>query len=399
MIEQLDRSAGWIDQAAPADGAVRPASAGWARRCLIGFACLLGMAVNGYLNLPVLSHIIGGDNDFMGFYAGAKLAGSHELYSPGALARLEAPLWERPRFLAFVRLPFYALCIAPLRFFSYRHAFWLWQAASLAAVLLFIRLWPARAKWVTAVACCWSAPLLNCFIMGNDVTIVAMALAAAMALLLGGRHFLAGCVFALCLIKYNLFLSMPLLIVGKRLWRFGGGAVAGGSVLLALSFAAGGWQWPAQYAAILLRPTTTPNYQGMPNLRGLFSNLPYGIWLEAGAACLVLAAAWLAIRRSGMTRGIAAVLISGLLLSHHAFFADAFLLAPAALLLLQSETRTLLKALGVLLLCPLAYVPLVLQAPPVFSPAAVSLLLLLCAVVFREDRRNGKALAADIAGQ
>jgi hypothetical protein len=50
-----------------------------------------------------------------------------------------------------VRLPFYALIISPLRFFSYQHAYWLWQAASSAAVLLFIGFWPNEAKWRTVL--------------------------------------------------------------------------------------------------------------------------------------------------------------------------------------------------------------------------------------------------------
>ena len=171
--------------------------------------------MNCYLKLPVLSHAIHGDNDFMGFYAGAKLAGSDDLYNADALTRAEAPLWEKPRFLPFVRPPFYAGLISPLRFFSYQTAYWIWQSASLLSTLLFIYVWPVSQRWITALACCWSVPLLDCFIMGQDVPIVMLGLAAALALFFRGHHFAAGCVFSLCLIKYNLFLPMPLLIIGK----------------------------------------------------------------------------------------------------------------------------------------------------------------------------------------
>ncbi|PYT31217.1 MAG: hypothetical protein DMG57_05680 [Acidobacteria bacterium] len=91
--------------------------------------------------------------------------------------------------------------------------------------------------WMTALACCWSVPLLDCFIMGQDVPIVMLGLAVALAQFFRGHHFAAGCVFSLCLIKCNLFLPMPLPIIGKRLWRFGAGTMAGGATLLAISFA------------------------------------------------------------------------------------------------------------------------------------------------------------------
>jgi hypothetical protein len=132
--------------------------------------------------------------------------------------------------------------------------------------------------------------------MGNDVTVVVAALAVSLAL------FLAGAVLALCLIKYNLFLPLPLLIAGRRLWRFGSGVLVGGAFLVGVSFAAGGWGWPAQYILMLRLPTTTPDYQGMPNLHGLLSRLPHGGLLEAGAACMVLGAAWLVMRTGGIHR-------------------------------------------------------------------------------------------------
>ena len=207
----------------------------WLRRLLIVLGCLLGIAVNCYLKFPILSYTVRGDNDFMGFYAGAQLLGSGELYNPEAIRRAESRLWDTPRFLPFVRLPAYAALISPMRFFSYRHAYWIWQSVSLASIFLFVFFWPTPRKGITAIACCWSVPLLDCFIMGRDLPVVMLALAASLALLFRGKHFLAGIVFSLCLVKYNLLLSVPLLIVGRRLWRFGGGIAAGGAALLALS--------------------------------------------------------------------------------------------------------------------------------------------------------------------
>ena len=339
-------------------------------------ACLAGLAVNCWFNLPLLRYAVEGDNDFIGFYAGAQLAGTSGLYNADAIARAEAPLCESPRFLPFVRLPFYAAAISPLRWVSYRQARWIWLGASLAATLLFVWSRPKPERWMAAAACCWCAPLTNCFFMGQDLMFVMAALAVSLALFFRGKHFAAGCVFSLCLIKYNLFLPVPLLIAGKRLWRFAGGAAAGGVALLAVSFASGGLTWPAQYVGMLRDARTTPSHVSMPNLNGLFSGLPKSVLLDAASALLLLAAAWAVIRGAEMTHAVAATLLCGVLVSYHAFFADAFLLAPALLAAFETARRSQRGVFGRALLCPLTYMPFLLPGPAV-PPAAVLLVPLL----------------------
>ena len=370
----------------------RPAQVpSWPGRLLIMLGCLLGVAVDCFVQLPGLPYIVHGDNDFMCFYSAAQLAGSGQLYNPEAIRRAESRLWDSPRYLPYTRLPFYAGLLAPLRFFSYRHAYWVFQLGALAAVLLFVYFWPAPRRWVAAMACCWSMPLLNCFIMGRDLAVLLPVLAISLALLFRGWRFAAGCVFSLCLIKYNLFLSIPLLIFGKLLWRFGGGLVAGATTLLAMAFAVGGWSWPWRYAAMLGLPATTPSYDGMPNLHGLFSSLPRSVLLEAAGACVVMVAAWLAIRGGDIARSVSATLISGLLMSYHAFFGDAVILLPASLLLLSRAPSAPLRLVAIFVLCPLAYLPSLLPAPP-FPLGAVVLLPLLAVAAEEIISKDGAPL-------
>src|SRR5437588_3628606 len=141
------------------------------KQLLMPLACLLGIAVNSFLYLPVLPYILHGNNDFICFYAAAELAGTKGLYNVDSIGRAEAELGDRRHFVVFTRLPYYAAWISPLRFFSFDAAYWIWQTASLAGVLLFIYFWPAPARWMTAMACCWSLPLLECFVSGQDRTI------------------------------------------------------------------------------------------------------------------------------------------------------------------------------------------------------------------------------------
>jgi hypothetical protein len=364
----------------------------WRRKLLITLACLLGVALNVCVWRPFFPYFFArANNDFACTYNGAVLAGSSGLYSVEATLRTERPLGDSPQFMMYQRLPYYAALVSPLRFLSYRQAYWVWQGISLAAVLAFLAFWPGQPGWVTAMACCWSVPLMNCFVMGQDVTLPLAALAVSLALFFGGRHFAAGCVLALCSIKFHLFLTLPLLILTRRLWRFGAGTAAAGAVLLAASFAVQGWRWPLDYLRMLRLPTSTPSFSLMPNLNGLLANQPHGPLTTALAACLVAAAAGLVMWRGRITHAVAAMLVSSLAISYHAFLADAVLLIPASLLLLRDKTSRAHRTVGLILLSPLAFLAFRLERPP-FPPAAVVLLPLLVMAVVAAGR--GRATPA-----
>ena len=260
----------------------------WRRRIPITLACLFGLTLNIYLWRPFLPYFFArANNDFVCTYTGAVLAGSPGLYHVAAVMRVQQSLGDRPQFMMYQRFPYYAGLVSWLRLLPYRQAYWAWQAISFAAVLVFLAFWPGQPRWFAPVACCWSLPLANCFVMGQDVTLVLAVLAASLALLFRGRHFAAGCLIALCSIKFHLFVTLPLFVLTRRLWRFGAGSVAGGLVLLAGSFAVQGWNWPADYARMLRLPTSTPSFSLMPNLNGLFSSHPHGAgrWYWRPAWC------------------------------------------------------------------------------------------------------------------
>ena len=349
------------------------------RSALIVFACIVGVGVNCFLLFPALPYVIGGDNDFMGFYAASHLSGA-DLYDHKAIVAIEKEVWNSPRNLPFARFPFYAVMVSPLRYFSYQHAYWVWQFGSAMSIVLFCVFWPSSKKWATAVACCWSMPLLQCFIMGQDVTFILLVFGISIALFSGGWRFAAGCVFSLCSIKYNLFMALPLLIITRQLWRFGAGLVAGGGALLAVSFAVGGRYWPWQYAAML--PSTTSKWAGMPNLHGMFAFLPSSLLPEVVGTGMVILITWFVIRGGSLNRSIAATLIASLSISYHAYLQDASILIPAALLLLFDEVSSVpLKTAAIFLLCPLSYLPFISITP---YPYAIVLLLPLLVMLVEE---------------
>jgi hypothetical protein len=345
----------------------------WRRRILIALACLGGLALNVYLWEPFFPYFFArANNDFACTYTGAELAGSPGLYDVATVKRTQFPLGDSPQFMMYQRFPYYAALVSPLRWLPYRNAYWVWQAVSFAAFLVFLAFWPGEARWVKLIACCWSLPLANCFVMGQDVTLVLAALAISMGLFFRGRHFAAGCVLALCSIKFHLLLTLPLLILTRRLWRFGAGAATGGAVLLAASFAVQGWRWPIDYLRMLRLPTSTPSFSLMPNLNGLLSDHPHGPGLMAAMAALVLAAATLVMWRAKFTIALAAALLSGLLLSYHAFIADAILVVPVGLLLMRDKASRAHRVVGLILLSPLAFLGVRLEHVP-YPPAAIVL--------------------------
>ncbi len=83
--------------------------------------------------------------------------------------------------------------------------------------------------------------------------------------------------------------------------------------------------------------------------------------------------AWVAARRGSLQLAVSAVLLCGLLVSHHAFCADAFVVVPAAVFLWDAATHSAHKILALLLLCPLVYLPLLTTPHPLVHPAIILL--------------------------
>src|ERR1051326_8567628 len=92
------------------------------------------------------------------------------------------------------------------------------------------------------------------FAQGQDVNIVLLLAAVALALLVKQRDFAGGLVLSLCLIKFHLFVLAPLVLLRYRRWRAAGGAALGCGILLLISFVAAGPNWPAEYWKVLRDP-------------------------------------------------------------------------------------------------------------------------------------------------
>jgi Glycosyltransferase family 87 len=332
------------------------------RRTCIVVMCLAGLVVNAATFGPALGLTARGTTDFMGFYAGGKLALSDYLYDPARVIDTEATSEGRssPTRL-FMRLPCFALFYRPLAQLSYPAASALWEILCTLSIVAFAVLWPARRGWHTALACCWSLPMWMTVAEGQDIGFLLLWIAVAAVLVRRKRPLAAGIVASLCLAKFHLFLMIPVWICARRQWRFASGILAGSAALFALSFAAGGWDWPLRYYALLREPSNNPYGGLMPNLHALFAGLPHaGAWEIAGLAVLGIAV-WITSRKRA-DWGLAGALAGGILAAPHVYMADCALLIPAVLLVLRSrpplrnKIYSWTRLLGFYLLTPLPWI-------------------------------------------
>lgn len=298
--------------------------------------CAAGLLlVYGSVFRTGFDRIRAGADDFLAFYAGARLAGTSSLYDPAAVERvqLQAARQTSPA-LAFVRLPWCAVVLRPLARLSYSAAHTLWFALRVLAVAAFVFLWRLPGRMAAAVVCCWSLPLAAALGNGQDVPFLLLWLALFVALDNRGRPFWAGMVLSLCTAKFHLFLLLPVLFVAHRKWAVVAGAAAGCAVLGAICWLGAPPDWPMQFLRAISRAQIAPMAQTMPTLHGL---LP-GAWEWPATALVVLLSGW-AILRLEYPRALAVALAGGLLIARHAYMQDAAILIPA-ILILWSKGRT-----------------------------------------------------------
>ena len=330
-------------------------------------------------------------SDFAAFYAGAKLLEEGKLYDAGRLQQLElAHAGKYSPEHGYVRPPFHAAMVWPLSRLEYSKAALAWNVVLAAALIGFVVLWRPPRWEVTLFFTSFSAPAFFGFTNGQDITVVLFFIALAACLQRRGLQFAAGLAFSFCAAKFHLFLLIPVWILGQRAWRFGGGLVTGGGVLLLVSFLAAGWSWPVEFFDSATRAEFSPHPDLMPNLHGLFAAVPYGAWLEVLIGTGLAVATWLVARRMDFRYSLAFALAAGLLLSYHAYLPDMALLLPAGLTVICASNLRLLKLLAAVLLLPPAALGIIFGFPA--SAVAVVGVLLLVVLMTYEALKHDASL-------
>ena len=339
--------------------------------------CLAGIAFNVWAACALfLPGAWTGRNDFLSFYAGARLAGTPGLYDDDAAQQIQIQVTgETGPALRFIRPPYYALLLKPLGMLPYRAAYAVWFCLSAAAFLGFVLLWPGG-PW-KAAACAWCLPAFVALLGGQDLGFVLLCAAAAAFLARRRQDFTAGILLALIASKFHLMPFVPVVLLAQRRWRMLAGAAVAAAVLLALSFAVAGPDWPRQYLAALADRRIHPSFSHMPGLRGFYAETGVEPYLQAAIVLALAALVWIAARREKtLEQPLALALAAGIAAAWHAYLADCALLLPAILTGPQIFTGTALATpvpwFLLQLPAPLAAVPRLLIAAFVVQRARTS---------------------------
>jgi hypothetical protein len=330
--------------------------------------------------------ILTGQVDFAQLYAGATLVGTGELYSVdannAAIKRLTGVTMEG---VTYSRLPFYAFLLQPLTWLPYRMALAAFVLINLAAVIMFIVQF-ARTSPELPVFVAFSIPLMAALAQGQDTPLLLFAAAASFVLAKERRDLAAGFVLSLCAIKFHLFTMFPVIVIVYKRWGILKGALAGGLLLLVLSFAGGGVTWPIQYLKLVSSGYLDPLPEGMPNLKPLLLSAPaLEIPLAAAIACgfIVLSRK---LRNFDLSFGLA--LVAGMLLSFHAYSQDGVLLLLSFAIVTSCSVYKPLRTAIALAVSPVAYLLLLARAP---YSALVPLLYLAVLVLAYLSRQSNSA--------
>lgn len=358
---------------------------------------LLGFAANAVVIGPSLfwSFQPGAPrNDFVSFYTAPALLTSGGLYDLQQIDEEQARYGfdrDRQHKLAFLRPPFYALLLKPLAWLPYRPAYLAWVSLSAISLVLVAVLWKHLGLGWMAAALCWSPAVAYMFLRGQDTAFLLLLFSAGIALLRRNAPYAAGIILSLCGIKWSLFLAVPLLIVGRRLWRCGAGFLAGSAAMLLLSYFVAGRGWPQEYGRMILADTASPRVPEMASLRGLVHGTTWSTALEITAALMIAFLTWWICRWvKDLDYAAAATLISGLLISHHAYLYDCAILAPALVILARGAgSFAWLRTYAIVLLAPF---PMLLLLFPPWSNVPQFALVSLYAVMVWDVKQNAEGL-------
>jgi len=307
------------------------------RRALLVLIAIGGVAFWGWRFVTMPGDVRVCTTDFSAFYAGGKLAGTSQTYSPQAVLAVEdqAVGCHTPN-LIFIKPPFYAVLMWPLAQLPFGAAIAIWRVLCLSALGMFLWLWPGD-RIAQIASCAWFLPAATSFNTGQDVALVLAAATGAYLMLKRRCPFWAGVLFGICAIKFHLLLLLPLLILHRRLWRTALGVAVTGSVFTAISFAAYGWSWPGLYRAALTDPRLNPYPWNMLNFNGLFR---YHAEWTIPFAIMTALVCWYLIAAGKLEVGIAAILAGGTLIAPHNTISDGVLFLPLLFWSQQSPYRT-----------------------------------------------------------
>jgi hypothetical protein len=367
------------------------------RRALFWLPVALGvifMLLLAYHRRDVALHA---KNDFVTFYAGAKLAGTPDLYSRTANLELNTSLVGNDMNVMYIRPPFYAAILKPLSWLPFLTAYAVFTCLSLACYIWFVVRFSKECSALPFLAAI-SIPFLASLLAGQDASFMMAILGGSILLTRQKKDFLAGLVLSLCAYKFHIFLFIPLLLLLKKRWLTLGGGLCGTLALTALGIIVNGPGSIPQWIHVLRNPWINPDARGMPNIHGLVTILNGDMRLEAVLiATVFLGFLWMTLRNDNYELLFAACLICGLLVSYHSMIDDDLILFPVMILVLRSSELVPLRASTALILTPIPYF-LVLAGPPYSAIMPVALGVMLAGMFWSAGTPSPLGLGRQMVG-
>ena len=370
-----------------AERAAKPGNHNW---MIAALATLVVAAFWFGMFSTIWRRVLVGDNDFVVFYCGGKLAFTKLLYDPAACFAIQEKLFGGSAApLTYIRLPFHAAFMSALAWLPYEAAYGIYQALQLSAVGWAVwRLRRLRPDFLFFAAFC--PGLLVGFANGQDTGFVfALSVAAWLELREGSdrRDLQGGLLLSLCAIKIHLFplVAVVLLIHGR--WRTLAGGALGGAALAAISFAANG-NWPVRFLEALGNPAIHPVIGSTTSFFNIVNLLGGGTPLESlfafAAASIFGWATWRMRQRMphafDVSYGLALAL--GLLIGHHAYLQDTVLMLAAVGILSAVKAPPLLVHItAIAAIPPVAMLLLVGRPFSLVYPAMLVALLISAAAL------------------
>lgn len=332
------------------------------KRKFLVAAFLLAMTFcNLLLPFDVMPALRNGYQDFTIYYMSGLLLRNgqgSDLYNPATQYRTQLTFANVPKRhgpLPYNHPPFEALLFLPFTLLGYWPAYLLWTALNLImlAVILIIlrRQFPqlaAVSPFIFAMGATAFFPVAFGIFEGQDVILLLLFFALAVVSLDRGDDAVAGAFLAAGLFRPHLVVPVVVLLAVRR-WRVFLGFAPVALVLAGISVTITGRHGPLDYLRFVLRVEKTVcagcfGPQTVPNLRGLFEDLPglsasspWATVLILASSVIVFGMALYRIRngRDSISFAFSLATVTTLLVSFHALVYDLSLLLPMVLFLLS----------------------------------------------------------------
>jgi len=288
------------------------------------------------------SRALAGQADFRNLYsAGYLIRASHgdQIYDYKKAAETEAEVVSKvgPNF-PFIHPAYEGLLFAPLSFFSYKKAFWVFFALNVALLVTACRLMMPASEWIGEI---WRAlpvmmaggflPVGICLVQGQDTILLLLILAGAYRLEKNGKDFTSGLILGLGMFRFQLVIPLVVWSCFERKWKLLAGF---GLTCLGMGIVSALVVGPSSligYPRYLLAMSGKQAYgmwpMVMPNLRGLISLLFAG-WVPVTMLQSLTMAASLALLGGAIVKRVPyeLMIVVALLVSYHGYIHDSVLL-------------------------------------------------------------------------